>query len=161
MLELELETAKATLEDFDPKTGKVGGVRERFALLKVSVDVTAEILAHFESTLKDRLFVLDEDLAGGVLKVRDSGEVFPMARSEQMFRATVKIDYGIGQPMHFPEADLDEFKIWPVDGGGVILYARIKVKPDEGQAGRLYMLQGEAITLTVEPAVLPAMKEAA
>ena len=161
MLELELDNAKATLEDYDPKVGKVGGVRERSALLKVSIDVTADILAHFEATLKDRLFVLDEDLAGGVLRVRDSGEVYPMARSEEMFRATVKIDYGLGKPMHFPEADLDEFRISPMDGGGVILFARIKVKPDEGQAGRLYMLHGEPITLTVEPAVQPMLKEAA
>lgn len=156
MLELELTNAKSTLEDWAPKDDKVGP----YVQLRISCDLDYNILAEFSDDLKDRVFKLNEDLAGGVLQIADSGEVYPMSRAESMFGALLKLQYGLGQ-MDFADAVIDDFKISPIDGGGVILAFHAKIRPSEGQVDKLYHLRKQSITVTLEPMEQPVMREAA
>lgn len=161
MLELELKDAEGVLEDFDPKEDKEG----KFAYLTFSFgNIAAEALEYFDTGLPERMFKLEtvEDLAGGeILRVRDTGEIYPQKRAESMSGALLKVEYGIGGPMDFPGTAIDGFEITPRDGGLVILSMRVKVRPDQGQAGRLYMLNKGPVKVNLEPGELLEMKAAA
>lgn len=160
MLELELTGAAAVLTDWAPK----GDVDDPFVVLKISCDLGADCLAFFAPDLKERMVLLAaiEDLVGGdTLKVRDNGEIYPMCRSEKMAGALLKLDFGLGKAMDYPEAEVGKFEITPWDGGKVTLDFEAKIRPDEGQVGRLYYLRKRPITITLEPAEPPKMAEAA
>lgn len=162
MLEFELEGATATLENFNPRVEKAGPEKVPAADLKISCARSADVLAHFEPTLKAFLFndKGPRDLADG-LPLRDPHMVFPLARDEEMTGATVKIDFGIGEPMVFADAKVNQFRLTPQEGGSVIVGFRVQCKPNELQAGKLYTMQEKGITISVEPAELPEMEDAA
>lgn len=159
MLELELDKAEGMLEAYKPDSDKEG----KFAYLQLSFGkLTADKLTHFgEGDLKDRMFRVEQDLGGDVLRVRDTGEVYPQERSESMSGAVLTIGYGVSGPMVFTGTALDNFKVTPQDGGFVVISMRAKVRPDEVQAGKLYMLNEGPVQVSLEPMEPPAMKEAA
>lgn len=161
MLDFALSKATATLENFNTRTEKSGPDKVPAADLKISCVRSADILAHFSPTLKAMLFNEDgpRDLAEG-MQLRDPHMVYPLARDEEMTGATVSIDYGVSKPMEFADAKVNQFRITPMEGGSVIVGFRVQCKPDEKQAGKLYMLQEQGITLTIVPAALPEMKAA-
>lgn len=163
MLELELEKQHAVLEGFAPKTKKFGGGKVPCAALTISCTLNADVLANFSPTLKSMLF--DEkgirDLAGDTMPLRDPRMVYPLDREEEMSGATVKIGFGIGDPMHFPEVVVKDFQITPMPGGFVILGFKLHCAPTEIQAGRLYTMQEQPIDITLEPMDPPVMREAA
>jgi hypothetical protein len=161
MLSLELTAVPATLENFNSRTEKIGPDKVPAADLKFSCPQSADVLAFFSPTLKAWLF--DEksiDLAGG-MALRDSHMIYPLARDEEMTGATVTLDYGVGDKMVFADAEINQFRLDPMNGGMVIVGFRVQCKPTEQQAGRLYMLQEKPVTITITPAELPKMKEAA
>jgi hypothetical protein len=163
MLQLEIEDKNATIMQFNPgmKTLKGAGVRLPVTVLRLEVTLDADVLAFFEPTLKDRYFVFGAvDLIEGLV-LRDRNDVFPHDRNEEMSGARIKLQTGLGPAMEFPDADLSKFKLSPVDGGMVVIVFDVEIKPDETQAGRLYMLQEQKVVLTVEPRELPEMKAAA
>lgn len=160
MFAFELERATATLENLNCRTEKNGPDKVPAADLKISVTGSADLLAFFSPTLKAMLFndKGPKDLADG-LPLRDTHFVFPLARDEEMVGATVSLDFGIGKPMVFEEAKVNQFRITPMEGGSVIVGFRVQCRPDEKQIGRLYQLQEQAVTIGVDPPELPVMKE--
>lgn len=162
MLELELEKATATLENFNPRTEKNGTDRVPAASLKFSMALGADVLAFFAPDLKARLFETSSDLAGELLKVRDTHMVYPAERDEEMYGATLLIEYGVGEPIKLPEALVKDFRLTPMEGGSVIVGFTVNCKPDAWKdVPRLYLAQGQGCTITLEPAELGEMKNAA
>lgn len=163
MLELELEKQTANLVDFDPKTKKFGGGKVPYAVLAVSCTLSADVLANFSPTLKAMLF--DEkgpkDLAGDTMPLRDPHMVYPLDRDEEMTGATVMIDVGIGDPMRFADVVVKDFQLTPLPGGFVVVAFKVHCEPNEAQVGKLYMMQEQPITITLEPMELPKMQDAA
>lgn len=160
MLDFALENKPATLEDFKPRTEKFGGSKQPATDLLISCPLDADILAVFEPTLKSFLFSEDGlDLAGG-MPLRDANAVYPLERAEEMTGAEVKIGYGLGE-MIFQDAKVNQFRLTPMPGGAVVVGFRVQCKPSEQQAGKLYLLQEQPITITVEPMELPVLKAAA
>lgn len=157
MLELEITKVVGTFENFNPRVEKDGPAAD----LKISCNMPADVLAHFRADLRSTLFVSETDLAGETLRVRDTHMVYPISRDEEMTGATVSIDFGIGAPMRFGGAKVNQFRLTPLDGGSVIVAFRVQCRPSEEQAGKLYTLQEKGITLTLEPADPPKMAEAA
>jgi hypothetical protein len=163
MLEFRLSKAPATLENFNSRTEKSGPDKIPAADLKVSCPQPADTLQFFSPTLKSMLFdeKAPKDLAEG-MPLRDPHMVYPLARDEEMTGATVEIDYGVGEPMVFQDCKVNSFRLTPWAGGTVIIGFRVQCRPDEKQAGRLFMLQELAITVTVTPPELQkALQEAA
>jgi hypothetical protein len=163
MLQLEIDERDAIILQFNPgmKALKGAGVRQPVTVLRMTVTLDADVLAFFEPTLKDHYFVHGAvDLIEGLV-LRDRNEVFPHERNEEMSGAKVRLGTGLGPAMEFPDADLSKFKLSPADGGMVVIVFDVEIKPDETQAGRLYMLQEQKVVLTVEPRELPEMKAAA
>lgn len=152
MLALELTKVTGTFEHFNPRTEKDGPDKVPAADLRISCPMSADVLAHFRPDLKQTLFVAEKDLAGEVLRVRDPHMVYPIQRDEEMTGATVLIDFGIGAPMVFSDAKVNQFRLSPADGGTVYVVFRVQCRPTEEQAGKLYILQEKGITLSIEPA---------
>ncbi len=158
MMQLELDTATATLEGVNLRTEKCGQDKVPAADIKISVAQPADVLAHFSPTLKAFLFHTEGtlDLAGG-FELRDRHMVFPLARDEEMTGATVEIGYGPGHPMVLEGARVNAFRLTPMDGGSVIVGFRVQCKPTPEQVAKLYTLQETGIELSVIPAELPTI----
>jgi hypothetical protein len=162
MLRLELDKVTATLQSFNPYTEKSGPDDVPAASLRISAALTPDVLAFFEPTLKSRLFNLDgpRDLADG-LPVRDPHMVYPLKRDEEMVNAKVSIEYGVNKPVALDDVKIKDFHITPNEGGTVILAFTVLCKPDaEHQVPKLYKLQRQGITISVEPAELAEMQAA-
>jgi hypothetical protein len=159
---LELNNANATLESVAMRLEKDGTDEFPAADLKLSVTTDADVLAYFAPML--RQFYYDEsgprDLAQTV-PLRDSHMVFPHGRDEELVGAIVTVAYGVGSPMRFADARVNQFKLTPHPGGVVIIQCRVQCRPSEQQIGKLYLLQSRAVTLTIEPANQPRIGEAA
>ena len=161
MLRLELSKVTATLENLNLRMEKSGEGKVPAADLKISAAQSADVLANFSPTLKSFLFHTDGtlDLAGG-MALRDPHLQFPIGRDEEMTGATVKIGFGVGEPMKFEDAKVNTFKLTPMDGGSVIVGFRVQCRPTPEQVAKLYTLQETGIELSLTPAELPAMKDA-
>lgn len=164
-LEFELHEATATLENLNTRTEKMGQSKDKVPAcdLKISVARAVDDLEAAFPGIKQRYFNDKAlvDLAGGIA-LRDSNEVYPHARGEEMLNATVHIGYGVGDPMKMEDCKLKDFKVTPMEGGTVIVDFTVQCKPDAfAQLPHLYLLQEKGITLSVKPAPLPEMKEAA
>lgn len=152
MFEFALEGAAATLENVNFRTEKMGEDKVPAADLKISCARDAGILAYFSPTLKHMLFdeSAPKDLAEG-MQLRDRHLVFPLSRDEEIIGATVTIDFGIKSPMVFTDCKVNQFRLTAYNGGSVMVGFRVQCKPDEKQAGKLYTLMEQGITITVEP----------
>lgn len=161
MLRLELENVTATLESVNLRTEKHGPDKVPAADLKISAPSDANVLANFSPTLKNFLFHTDGtlDLAGG-FALRDPHMQFPIGRDEEMTGATVKIGYGVGEPMAFEDAKVNAFKLTPMEGGTVVVGFRVQCRPTPDQVAKLYTLQETGIEFTLEPAELPSLPDA-
>lgn len=156
LLALALSAAPAVFSNFNARTEKAGPDEVPAADLEFVVNQSADVLAFFSPTLKAHLF--DEkslDLADG-MALRYPNMHYPIVFDREMTGAKVSIENGIGKPMVFDDAKVNKIRVTPMAGGSVQLGVRIQCKPDERQAGKLYMLQGQkGIALTIEPAELP------
>jgi hypothetical protein len=162
MFEFELTAVPGTLENLNPRIEKEGKEKKPAADLRLSVSQSADILAHFSPSLKAFLFNENgpRDLADG-LPLRDPHMEYPLGRDEEMVGATVKLEYGVGEPMVFADAKVNQFKITPMAGGSAIVGFRVQCRPTEIQIGKLYLLQEQAVTLTVEPPEQKKLADAA
>ena len=162
MFSLELNAATATLEKFVSRKETHGAERRCAATLKMSTAQSADVLAHFHPDLKDKMFkVGSPDLLGDRAMVkRDPNCVYPEARDEEMFGAEMRIAYGVGPALVFPDCALTDFRLTPMDGGTVVIVFNVHTICDEVMGGKLHVLNEEGITLTIEPAELPEIKAA-
>jgi len=153
MLKLELTEVVATLANFNARTEKNGSDRVPAASLKFSCNQPPDVLAHFAESLKGTLFTTDKDLGGDTYRLRDTGIVYPMNRSEEMYGCTLRIGYGIGNPIELPDSHAHSFEITPLDGGTVKLVFTVNCKPDaDKDVPVLYRMQAQGVQISLEPA---------
>jgi hypothetical protein len=162
----ELSKAVATLVNLNTRVEKAGaGGKDKTPAcdLRISTAQSPDVLAFFEPTLKQHLFndAGPRDLADG-LPLRDPHLVYPLKRDEEMTGARVSIDYGVSETIDLEDCKLKDFAITPMQGGTVIVAFTVQCKPDAFKdLPYLYQLQEQGITLSVTPAELPTMAEAA
>ena len=161
IIQLELTNASALLSNLNTRTEKAGPDDVPAADLNIECNRDRDVLAFFSPTLRAHLF--DEkgpkDLADGVqLQHPEIKGAIPI--EGEMTGATVRIDFGVAKPMELTDVKIGKFKIEPKEGGTVALSFQINCKPDEKQIGKLYMLQKQSITISIEPAELPQMQAA-
>ena len=159
MLALEIVSPSATLESLNLRTEKCGPDKVPAADMKISFPTSADVLAHFHPDLKNSMFTTGpKDLLGDTgLAVRDNHMQFPIGRDEEMTGATVKIGYGVGEPMVFQEAKVNSFRLTPQDGGSVVVAFRVQCRPSPEQVAKLYTLQETGVELTLEPCELKTL----
>lgn len=163
VLQLEITEREATIVDFNPRAELNGEERRPAADIKFIVNMGSDVLAHFAPTLRAHLFNEKgpRDLADGLpLRYPELGA---FAWNADMINATLKIETGVSGEgtLKFEEAKISKFVIDPREGGGVVLSFRAQVHPDEKQAGKLSMMVQQPATITLVPAPLVEMKEAA
>ena len=158
MIRLELNNTVATFDNYNPRTEKNGPDRVPACDLNFSIVQSADVLAFFSPTLKSHLFDTEgpKDLADGMrLRYPDMG--YPLHHDGEMTGVRFEIDSGIKGPMVFPDSKITKFRYTPMEGGSVIVEFQVQCKPDEKQAGKLYTLQAQNLTVSLIPADLPEM----
>lgn len=163
LLRLTLAKAPAKLKHLNTRTEKQG--KKGFvpaADLRFELNSSADILASFSPTLKDQFFDSAQtlDLAGG-MALRENNIVYPVSHSGEMSECGVIIGNGVAAVMELNDAKVNAFKITPIKGGSVKLEFRIQCRPDEKQAGALYMMQESEIELSIEPPSLADIEKRA
>lgn len=65
----------------------------------------------------------------------------------------LEIDYGIAAdpPIKLAEVKADKFSLLMRDGGSIVMKWRVSGYPDEHQAGKLYVLNGLEVTMSLTP----------
>lgn len=161
-MQFELEKQNATLENFAPRQETRGSDKSPAADLKLSVNMPNDVLAQFAPSLRSALY-----WKAGVNDLANVTHEAPNLRhpkmsgfkwSDEVVGACVTISHGIGGPsdLTFEGCKVGSFRVEPQEGGTVLIDFRVQCKPDEHQAGKLYLLQGTAVELTVTP---PAVED--
>ena len=163
LLSLTLTKAPAKLRNLNTRTEKQGKkVFVPAADLKFELNSAAAILDAFSPTLLNQFFDSAQtlDLAGG-MALRENNIVYPVSHSGEMNECEIVISNGVAAVMTLKDAKVNSFKITPIKGGSVKLEFRVQCRPDEAQAGRLYMLQESDIELSITPPTLADIEKAA
>lgn len=150
-MDLELDAVPATLEEVKIKTRRDADGKVSCAELVVSSALESQVLDFFDPTLRAWLFDESRHDPMGGHPVRDTNMMFPLRRGEEMGGAIVKVGFGLKSVIELPYSTLDEFRITPQAGSGVVLVCRIRCQPSKAQIGDLYMLIEQPITLSVQP----------
>lgn len=160
MLELELTKAAGTLDSVKLRKEKVGAEKLRAVDIRITFQLTHDILAFFGPDLGARLFHFENDLAGPRAFVRDPNRVYPEERDEEMYGATGEIEYGLDKIV-LADVKVNKLRLTPMDGGALLLGARLQFRTNDGDVDKLHeMLEGQ-VTVTVEPCELKEMQQAA
>lgn len=158
-----LERQKATFASWNARTELHGDERVPAADIKIDFAASNDILSEFDPALKSAFYREphpgEEDLvdrAGDtpqLARLRFPSMKNPIKWDTKLVGATVTIHYGTGGPSDIvlAECTVDNLVFDPQDGGTVITSLRIQCKPNEGQAGKLYELNGNEIDVTIEP----------
>lgn len=157
----ELANQSAKLCNFNARSEVHGDDREPAADLKLQMSADNSILAWFAPSLKSALYRPADE--GDDLVAQAFGETnlpclkFPKMSGFgwdlQLVGYTLRIHYGTGgkSDIVIGDAIVDHFRIEPNEGGTVQLTFRVRCKPDEKQAGRIYTLQQRELEITLTP----------
>lgn len=160
MLRLEFTEVDVKLLDFNPRVELHGEDRKLAGDLQCEAACTADVLAHFNPDLRALLFNKDSlDLANG--EAVRLPKLKALKWDDEMTGATFSLHHGIGAPTVFGDVSVNQFRIEPRNGGTVMLAFRVQLHPEEAQAGQLAALIQSTINVSVAPAELPTMAEAA
>lgn len=153
MLKLALAAVSAEFCNFNARTEKSGPDTVPAADLEFQIAQHADKLDELSDTLKSHLFDTagPKDLADGMALAHPDWN-YPLGIDGEMTGAALNIETGIGKGMDFADVKVSKLRITPMEGGSVILGIRCQCKPDEKQAGKLYMLQGQKVTISITPA---------
>ncbi len=157
LLDLKIEPTECKLLNLNCRTENQGKNKVVPAAdIKVEFSAHADILDKFSPGLKDQLFT--KDMAGPV--PRDTDLSFPVSHAGEMSECNVRIQNGVSDAgvMDFTNTKVNNFKLEPLKGGTVVITCRLQFRPDEAQAGKLYMLQGQKFKISIDP---PDLKEIA
>ena len=159
-----LERQRVKLANFNARAELHGEDREPAADLKIEMLAPNDILSEFDSDLKSSLY-RKPNANGDQAELLDTGPGylpklrFPrmgeFAWDEKMEHAELTIHQGRSD-LNLIECIVDSFKFAPADGGQIGLTFRVRCKPDERQAGKLYTLTQQAIDVTLKPQPEPA-----
>lgn len=157
-----LEDQTCTLTNFNPRPELHGEDPKPAADLSIEVSLPNDDLALFHPTLKSLIYHYDKSGDPDLVDQAREGEKdyaphlrFPklgaLHYKEEIVGAKVTIDYGLKSDIELNGCNINKFVLDPQVGGTVIVTFRIQMHPDEKQAGKLYTLMGNEITLTIEP----------
>jgi hypothetical protein len=132
--------------------------------IKVRAQLGNDCLAMFHPTLKAMLYhydkMADEDLVDKA-KATDPAylphlrfpEIPAFSWKGEMIGARVIVHTGIDKKSDIvlDPCNVNSFSMEPQQGGTVIVSFRIQTHPDEKQFGKLYVLNGSTIKISVEP----------
>jgi hypothetical protein len=155
-----LEKQECILENFNPRREIHGEDPQPASDLKLVANLDAGELALFHPTLRSFLFWKAEDDGPDMVNAQlDTPNVrFPKLKTplrwdDEVVGAYMTIEHGLGgkSDLNFEQCKVNNFDIEPAEGGRFTLTVRVQCHPGEREAGKLYLLQGEKITVTLTP----------
>ena len=168
MLELKLTDVECMLEALTCRTEKHGQDDVPAVTLKLSMSLPAAMLSFFSPTLEEHLFDkenIQKDIFGDGARLRYPHIDYPLTLDYKMSGANISIEYGVGTPMTYDDAVIDDFHITPMDGGTVVMVCKVGFRASPEHEAKLYASQRRKLTWSVSPlevpAALPGMKDAA
>jgi hypothetical protein len=168
-MQFTLERHKVKLANFNCRAEKHGEEVEPAADLKIEMIAPNDVLSEFDSQLKSSLY-RKPDGVGDQQELIDTPGYLPKLRFPKLGTMQWGAEYpGATFVIHLTQeveddvllADctVDKFSFDCMDGGSVALSFRVKCKPDEHSAGKLYLLSQhdvEASLFAPEPQQLQA-----
>ncbi len=158
-----LNQQTATLKNWNARAELNGEKRVPASDMIVGFSAPSTVLIEFDPALRSALYREphpgEADLAEqGSDPAEPTRLRFPKMKNSikwehQIVGATVTVHYGTGGPSDIVlgECKVDSFVFDPQDGGTVHVGLRIQCHPNADQAGKLYELNGQEITISVEP----------
>lgn len=161
----EITDATCVLENLNPRPEIHGESPKPAADLKISYTMSNDDLALFHPALKSLLYQREateakpDDLVDKAEKSKDPNRL-PHLRmpklgalkyDDEVVGAEVTIDYGVKNPITLAGCNVNNFTLEPQEGGSVTVTFRIQAHPSESAVGKLYLLMGNTINLTIEP----------
>jgi hypothetical protein len=158
-MKLELSERKAKITAVTPNCELHGESPKPVCYIRFATDLTGDDLAMFHPTLRSMLFEKSStpDLA-------DQGSDAPTALrfpflktpihwEQELVGAACVLHYGATEKSHInlPGCIVSKFSLDPKNGGTITLCGTIASHPDEKQMGRLGMMVGTEIPLTITP----------
>lgn len=161
-----LTRATCTLANFNTRTELHGKKREPAADLKITMTGPNSLLELFDSDLRAALFKAPEAPAPSnveqlfetppeiALTLLRFPKLAPVKWEHEIKGRDIVIAWGIDDTteIELGLCDIDGFVATPIEGGSCEIGFRIACHPDEEDAGKLYGLQQQEITLTIKPA---------
>lgn len=160
-MKLLLKEVNARLLNVNPRPELHGEDKKPAADLKLSVLLHNNELAQFDRRLKPFLYEKDtgqKDLvsdadADHLTQLRFAALGLPLKWAGEQVGGTFTVHRGIS-----PKSDLviegpiiNEFRLEPLEGGSVVLVFRVQFHPDEKAIGKLCMMTGTDVQISVEP----------
>lgn len=158
MLILKNQTVRLT--SFNPRAELHGEDPKPAADLTLEAKLPNSVLSELAPSLKAFLYMKDDeqaDLVSGAdpehLTRLRFPKMSPFKWSEEIVGATVTIHYGAtGRgDVTLPGCIVGKYRVTPEEGGTVILSMQVQAHPDEQQAGKVCMLVGTQIQVTIDP----------
>lgn len=158
-MDFTLERQRVLLANFNARAELNGEERVPAADLKFEMSASNDILAEFDPALKSSLFRRpnSDDKQAELLDATPGWAPLPRFPRMGGFTWDDKTPLSI-LTIHLPRGEVrlaeclaDSFKIEPAEGGQVTVSFRVRCKPDERQAGKLYTLTQQHVDVTLEP----------
>lgn len=161
-----LANQSATLTSFNPRSEQHGDEPQPAADLKFAVAMESALLAMLDPELRHALYCkradVDNDLA-------DQAHEAPNLRfpkldalrwKHEIIGARLIVHHGLGgiSDLVIDGCNVNKFSVDAQEGGTVIVGFRVQCKPNELTCGKLCLLIGEDVEITLEP---PAVVEEA
>jgi hypothetical protein len=161
MLKFSLQNEKVKIVNVNPRAELHGDEPKSACDIKIEATLANDDLAEFHPTLKSLLYVKDEDRPD-LISQADPGHAtmlrFPQLKGPhkwdgEIIGAAVTVHYGTTEKSHIvlPTCLVNEFRLEPLEGGSVVVTCRVQAHPDEKAFGKLCMLVGTEIGVSIKP----------
>lgn len=168
-MKLTLKETNAKLLNVNPRPELHGDEKKPAADLSLNVHLHNKELDQFDLRLRHALY--EKDATQGDLVSGDDPEHLPKLRFPQLDQPLKWDGEQVGGKVTFhrgisAKSDLviegvliNKFQIEAIEGGSVGLTFRVQFKPEEKEIGKLCMLTGQDVQISVEPPVEDALAE--
>lgn len=149
-MQFELQHQKCKLANFNARAELNGEDRVPAADLRLETVIGLGDLAQFGPELRACFY----DESNGGARLRNPKLTAPFDFHDECVGACVTVHHGLGgsSDLDMQTCKVNAFKLWPLDGGTIILSFRIQAHPNDKQAGKLCAMIQSDIEVTVAPA---------
>lgn len=158
MLKLELNEQKAKITAVNPRAELHGEDKKPACDVKVELNLQNDALAMFHPALRSMLYAKSDagdlaDQGSDASALRFPQLSLPLKWDDEIIGAAVTIHYGATERshLHLSGCVISKPQIEPLEGGTVVITCLIQCHPDEKQMGRLGMMVGTEIPITIVP----------
>lgn len=160
-MKLELNEKEAKIVSVNPRAELHGEDPKPACDVNIEVALTNNDLVLFHPNLKGLLYVKDnerpdlisQDDAEHATMLRFPQLGYPVKWDGEMIGAAVLLHYGTTEKSHIklPGCVVGKIAIEPLEGGTVVTKLQVQCHPDEKQMGRLGMMVGTKVPVTITP----------